>query len=93
MDSTERKRFPESARATASTCASRPLAHTHNSYVETAHRPEEGEFFDLQDFSRREEFLPKVRTCYLYFKLVPPNSLREVGAPRKSLSGSLPLGA
>lgn len=55
-------------------CASPPAAHTYQSDVETVHRLEEDEFFDLESFSSRGEFLAKVHTYQLYFSLVRTNS-------------------
>jgi transposase len=51
-----------------------PAAHTYQSDVETVHRLEEDEFFDLEKFRSRGEFLAKVHTYQLYFNLVRPNS-------------------
>jgi transposase len=51
-----------------------PAAHTYQSDVETVHRLEEDEFFDLETFSSRGEFLAKAHTYQLYFNLVRPNS-------------------
>jgi hypothetical protein len=45
--------------------------------VETVHRLEEDEFFDLEDFSSRGEFLAKVHTYHLYCNLARPNSHKE----------------
>ena len=39
-----------------------PGAHTYQSDVETVHRLEEDEFFDLENFASRGEFLAKVHT-------------------------------
>jgi transposase len=47
-----------------------PAAHTYQSDVETVHRLEEDEFFDLEEFSSRGDFLAKVHTYQLYFNLV-----------------------
>ena len=58
-----------------------PAAHTYQSDVETVHRLEEDEFFDLEDFSSRGEFLAKVHTYQLYFNLVRPNSHKENQSP------------
>ncbi|MGA9594265.1 MAG: helix-turn-helix domain-containing protein, partial [Candidatus Acidiferrales bacterium] len=46
-----------------------PAAHTYQSDVETVHRIEEDEFFDLESFSSRGDFLAKVHTYQLYFNL------------------------
>jgi transposase len=58
-----------------------PAAHTYQSDVETVHRIEEDEFFDLEDFASRGEFLAKVHTYQLYFNLVRPNSHKENLSP------------
>jgi len=39
-----------------------PSADTYQSDIETVHRLEEDEFFDLETFSSRSEFLAKVHT-------------------------------
>jgi transposase len=58
-----------------------PAAHTYQSDVETVHRLEEDEFFDLETFSSRSEFLAKVHTYQLYFNLVRPNTHKENQTP------------
>jgi len=58
-----------------------PAAHTYQSDVETVHRLEEDEFFDLETFSSRGEFLAKVHTYQLYFNLVRPNTHKENLSP------------
>ena len=58
-----------------------PAAHTYQSDVETVHRLEEDEFFDLEDFSSRGDFLAKVHTYQLYFNLVRPNSHKDNLSP------------
>src|SRR5271166_3837006 len=58
-----------------------PAAHTYQSDVETVHRLEEDEFFDLEDFSSRGEFLAKVHTYQLYFNIARPNSHKENQSP------------
>lgn len=58
-----------------------PAAHTYQSDVETVHRLEEDEFFDLEDFRTRGEFLAKAHTYQLYFNLVRPNSHKENQSP------------
>jgi hypothetical protein len=42
-----------------------PSAHTYQSDVETVHRLEEDESFNLETFSSRSEFLAKVYTYRL----------------------------
>lgn len=54
-----------------------PAAHTYQSDVETVHRLEEDEFFDLEDFAGRGDFLAKVHTYQLYFNIARPNSHKE----------------
>jgi transposase len=58
-----------------------PAAHTYQSDVETVHRLEEDEFFDLEDFNSRGDFLAKVHTYQLYFNLARPNSHKENQTP------------
>jgi transposase-like protein len=54
-----------------------PAAHTYQSDVETVHRLEEDEFFDLESFSSRGDFLAKVHTYQLYFNLARPNTHKQ----------------
>jgi transposase len=58
-----------------------PAAHTYQSDVETVHRLIEDEFFDLESFRNRPEFLAKAATYQLYFNLVRPNSHKEDRSP------------
>jgi len=58
-----------------------PAAHTYQSDVETVHRLEEDEFFHLEDFRSRGDFLAKVHTYQLYFNLVRPNSHKDHLSP------------
>ena len=58
-----------------------PAAHTYQSDVETVHRLEEDEFFDLEAFTSRGDFLAKVHTYQLYFNLARPNSHKENQTP------------
>ncbi len=51
-----------------------PAAHTYQSDVETVHRLVEDEFYDLESFSSRSEFLGKASLYQLYFNLARPNS-------------------
>ncbi len=51
-----------------------PAAHTYQSDVETVHRLIEDEFFDLESFSRRADFLAQASLYQLYFNLARPNS-------------------
>jgi len=54
-----------------------PAAHTYQSDVETVHRLIEDEFFDLETFSSRGDFLAKATTYQLYFNLVRANSHKD----------------
>ncbi len=58
-----------------------PAAHTYQSDVETVHRLVEDEFFDLETFTSRGEFLAKATTYQLYFNLVRPNSHKDNQSP------------
>jgi transposase len=58
-----------------------PAAHTYQSDVETVHRLVEDEFFDLEAFASRAEFLAKTFTYQLYFNLVRPNSHKQYLSP------------
>ena len=58
-----------------------PAAHTYQSDVETVHRLVEDEFFDLETFTSRGDFLAKVHTYQLYFNLARPNSHKEYQTP------------
>jgi len=51
-----------------------PAAHTYQSDVETVHRLIEDEFYDLQTFRDRADFLAKASLYQLYFNLARPNS-------------------
>ena len=66
-----------------------PAAHTYQSDVETVHRLVEDEFFDLEDFSSRGEFLAKVQTYQLYFNSSGPTPTNKIRVPGKSSSASL----
>jgi len=50
----------------------------------------EDEFFDLETFASRGEFLAKAHTYQLYFNLARPNSHKENLSLGRSSSGSLP---
>ena len=51
-----------------------PAAHTYQSDVETVHRLIEDEFFDLESFSSRTDFLAKASLYQLDFNLARPSS-------------------
>jgi len=58
-----------------------PAAHTYQSDVETVHRLVEDEFFDLESFTSRGDFLAKAHTYQLYFNLARPNSHKDHLSP------------
>jgi transposase len=71
-----------------------PGAHTYQSDVETVHRLIEDEFFDLETFSSRADFLAKVSLYQLYFNLARPNSHKGDRTPWQiiqQLAPRLPL--
>jgi len=51
-----------------------PAAHTYQSDVETVHRLIEDEFYDLEPFASRADFLAKATGYQLYFNLLRPNT-------------------
>lgn len=71
-----------------------PAAHTYQSDVETVHRLIEDEFFDLESFSGRADFLAKASLYQLYFNLARPNSHKRGLTPWQiihQLAPRLPL--
>ncbi len=71
-----------------------PGAHTYQSDVETVHRLIEDEFFDLETFQSRAEFLAKVSLYQLYFNVARPNSHKRGLTPWQiiqQLAPRLPL--
>jgi transposase len=71
-----------------------PGAHTYQSDVETVHRLIEDEFFDLETFSSRAEFMAKISLYQLYFNLARPNSHKRGLTPWQiihQLNPRLPL--
>jgi len=67
-----------------------PAAHTYQSDVETVHRLVEDEFFDLEKFTGRGDFLAKAHLYQLYFNLVRPNSHKENQSPWQILERIAP---
>lgn len=71
-----------------------PAAHTYQSDVETVHRLIEDEFFDLETFGHRQEFIAKACVYQLYFNLARPNSHKGGHSPwqiLQQLDPRLPL--
>ncbi len=58
-----------------------PAAHTYQSDVETVHRLIQDEFFDIESFTSRGDFLAKAHTYQLYFNLARPNSHKDNQSP------------
>jgi len=57
-----------------------PAAHTYQRDVETVHRLIEDEFYDLETFRRRRDFLAKACVYQFYFNLVRPNPNPSIAA-------------
>ena len=55
-----------------------PAAHTYPSDVETVHRLMEDEFYDLETFQGRADFLAKACVYQCYFNLVRPGRLPAI---------------
>jgi transposase len=58
-----------------------PAAHTFQSDVETVHNLVEMEFYELEPFLDRPDFLQKAVTYQLFFNLSRPNSYKEHKTP------------
>jgi transposase len=58
-----------------------PGAYTYQADVETVHNLVEMEFYELENFADRNDFLKKARTYQLYFNLLRPNSYKEGKTP------------
>jgi transposase len=58
-----------------------PGAHTWQSDVETVHRLIEDEFYEVETFSGRQDFLAKAATYNLWFNVARTNSYKEYQTP------------
>jgi transposase len=58
-----------------------PGAYTYQADVETVHNLVEMEFYELEAFTGRQDFLRKARTYQLAFNLIRPNSYKEGKTP------------
>jgi len=58
-----------------------PGAHRFQSDVETVHNLIETEFYEIERFSDRREFLEKAHTYQLFFNLERPNTYKEDKSP------------
>lgn len=69
----------ESAKLTHSTIP--PGAHRLQSDVETAHNLIEAEFYEIETFADRDDFMQKVCSYQLFFNLQRPNTYKENKSP------------
>ncbi len=58
-----------------------PGAHTFQSDVETVHNLIEIEFYEIEKFADRDNFMKKVHTYQLFFNLERPNTYKENKTP------------
>jgi transposase len=58
-----------------------PGAHTFQSDVETVHGLIETEFYEIEEFSDRIDFMEKAHTYQLFFNLERPNTYKENKSP------------
>jgi transposase len=58
-----------------------PGAYTYQADVETVHNLVEKEFYQLENFTGRDDFLRKARTYQIAFNLLRPNSYKEGKTP------------
>ena len=58
-----------------------PGAHRFQSDVETVHNLIEFEFFEIESFANRDDFMRKVYTYQLFFNLERPNTYKENKSP------------
>jgi hypothetical protein len=58
-----------------------PGAYTYQADVETVHNLVETEFYELESFTGRDDFLKKARTYQMAFNLLRPNSYKEGKTP------------
>jgi transposase len=58
-----------------------PGAYTYQADVETVHNLVEMEFYELETFTGRQDFLRKARTYQIAFNLLRPNSYKEGKTP------------
>ena len=68
-----------------------PAAHTYQSDVETVHRLIEDEFYDLETFRSRADFLAQASLYQLYFNLARPNSHKRGLTPWQIIHQLAPL--
>jgi transposase-like protein len=59
----------------------KPRAHTWQSDVETIHNLMELEFYEIESFNNRQDFINKASSYQLFFNLHRPNSYKEHKTP------------
>ena len=69
----------ESAKLTHGTIP--PGAHRFQSDIETVHNLIEAEFYEIENFADRTEFMEKANTYQLFFNLERPNTYKENKSP------------
>lgn len=69
----------ESAKLTHGTIP--PGAHRFQSDVETVHNLIEAEFYEIENFNDRNDFMEKANTYQLFFNLERPNTYKENKSP------------
>lgn len=67
-----------------------PGAHRYQADVETVHNLVEMEFYEIEDFEGREDFLNKAYSYQLFFNLVRPNTYKENQIPWQIASNKQP---
>ncbi|GAH67982.1 unnamed protein product, partial [marine sediment metagenome] len=67
-----------------------PGAHRYQSDVETVHNLVEMEFYEIEEFENRGDFLNKAYSYQLFFNLVPPNTYKENQTPWQITSKKKP---
>jgi len=67
-----------------------PGAHRWQSDVETVHNLIEMEFYEIEEFTSREDFLNKAYSYQLFFNLIRPNTYKENQTPWQIASKKQP---
>lgn len=67
-----------------------PKAYTWQSDVETVHRLQEDEFFDIESFASKEEFWRKITTYWLFFNVARRNRHKDWMSPMQILARKRP---
>jgi len=67
-----------------------PGAHTWQADVETAHRLIEDEFYEVEKFTSRKDFLKKATTYTLWFNVARKNSYKENQTPWEIAKKKIP---